>query len=84
MVALRRGNPMSWFKRQGVRDCAVCRKAPELTGREPRRVDHETVRDVLLASDDAIEAPGWRALPESPNGACAAVDRNLDVQEIVF
>ena len=84
MVALRRGSPMSWFKRQGVRDCAVCRKAPELTGREPRRVDHETFRYVLLASDEVIEAPGWRALPDSAHGACAAVDRNLDVQEIVF
>src|SRR3990167_7351011 len=27
-----------------------------------------------------FEAPGWRALPDLPAGACAAVDRNLDVQ----
>ena len=41
LVALRRGAPMSWARRNGLRDCPVCRKAPEITGREPRRVDHE-------------------------------------------
>src|SRR5689334_13103331 len=40
MVALRRGMPMSWVRRNGIRDCAACRKQPDIAGREPKRVDH--------------------------------------------
>lgn len=80
MVALRRGGPMSYVRRHGIRDCAVCRKAPEITGREPRRVDHETLRYVVIAGDAEVSAPGWHAVPESPRGTFLAVDRALDVQ----
>ncbi len=78
MVALRRGAPMSYVRRHGVRDCAVCRKAPEIAGREPRRVDHESLRYVVIAGDAAVSSAGWHEVPESPRGTFLAVDRHLD------
>lgn len=78
MVALRRGAPMSYVRRFGVRDCAVCRKAPEITGREPRRVDHESLRYVVIAGDSTVSAPGWHEVPASPKGTFLSVDRHLD------
>lgn len=80
MVALRRGAPMSYTRRHGIRDCAVCRKPPEISGREARRIDHETLRYVVIAGDAAVTAPGWHEVPESPRGTFLAVDRALDAQ----
>jgi glutamine amidotransferase len=80
LVALRRGAPMSWARRNGLRDCPVCRKAPEITGREPRRVDHESLRYVVIAGDSAATASGWHEVPASPRGTFLAVDRALEAQ----
>lgn len=80
MVALQRGAPMSWMLRRGIRDCPVCRKAPETPGREARRVDHESLRYVMLAGDRAVEASGWQPVPDAPRGSVVAIDKHLDVR----
>jgi predicted glutamine amidotransferase len=82
MVALRRGLPMSWLKRTGIRDCAVCRKQPETTGREPKRMDHDALRYVMVASDHANVPSDWFEVPANPRGALLAIDRGLDVQVV--
>jgi glutamine amidotransferase len=82
MVALRRGLPMAWIRRHGIRDCEACRKQPDVTGREPRRVDHEQFKYVMVASDQAVVPPDWFELPEGKRGAILAVDRSLDAQVV--
>jgi glutamine amidotransferase len=84
MVALRRGLPMNWVKRQGIRDCAVCRKQPEITGREPKRVDHDAFKYVVVASLPTATPAGWTAMPEAARGSILAIDRALDAQVIEF
>jgi glutamine amidotransferase len=80
MVALRRGLPMAWVRRQGIRDCAACRKQPDVTGREPKRVDHEQFKYAIVASDYAAAPAGWYELPDSPRGAILAIDNVIDAQ----
>lgn len=80
MVALQRGAPMSWLLRRGIRDCTACRKAPDSPGRDARRVDHESLRYVMLAGDAAVEAPGWQPVHDTPRGSVVAVDKHLDVR----
>ena len=82
MVALRRGLPMSWVKRTGIRDCDVCRKAPETSGREPKRMDHDAFRYVIVASAHAGVAKDWFELPNNARGAVIAIDRSLDAQVV--
>ena len=84
MVALRRGLPLFWVRRQGLRDCAECRKPPEASGAEPKRVDHDALRYVLVASDQQIEGDGWHEVPASEAGACIGIDRQLAVQTTAF
>ncbi|MEZ4409025.1 MAG: hypothetical protein R3A52_21525 [Polyangiales bacterium] len=77
LVAFCRGIGLSWVRRQGVRDCPACRKGDA-------RVDHETLRYVMVADAPATER-GWKevgrgALPEA--GQFLIVDRDLDVQEL--
>jgi glutamine amidotransferase len=84
MVALRRGLPMSWVKRQGIRDCAVCRRQPEISGRDPKRVDHDAFKCVIIASVPGTALPGWSEVPEKERGTIVAVDRALDTQVIEF
>lgn len=80
MVALRRGLPMSWVRRHGIRDCAVCRKQPDVMGREPKRLDHEQFKYVMVASDQAVAPSGWFDLPDAPRGSVLVIDRALDAQ----
>jgi glutamine amidotransferase len=84
LLALRRGLPMTWVRRQGIRDCAVCRRQPDVSGREPRRIDHETLKYVLITSDHSETAPGWYDVPEEANGAVLGIDRNLDAHVSVL
>jgi len=82
MVAFARGAPLSYLLRRGIRDCAACRRAPELAGRDARRADHESLRYVFLA-DAAVEAPGWQRAfggAEAPGGCFVSVDLGLDVR----
>jgi glutamine amidotransferase len=80
MVALSRGVPLAWVRRQGIRDCAACRKRPDVTGREPKRQDHEQLKYVLVAAGEGPSPSGFYALPESPRGAILALDNVLDAQ----
>ncbi len=83
LVALRRGLPMAWLKRTGLRDCAVCRKQPDISaGREPKRTDHDALRYVLVASAHPDVPRDWFEVPASDRGALVAIDRELDVQVI--
>lgn len=84
MVALRRGLPMFWHRRSGLRDCAACRRQPDVTGREPKRVDHETFKYVLVASAQDSTPRDWYDLPDVPGGALLAIDRTLDAQVVQF
>lgn len=80
MVALRRGAPMVWIRRHGVRDCAVCRRQPDIAGREPKRVDHEQFKYVLIATGYPTLPHGWYELPEAPRGTVLAIDNLMDAQ----
>ena len=84
VLALRRGKPMNWMRRLGIRDCAVCRKRPDVSGREARRVDHETLKYVLITSDHTETAEGWFEVPNEPNGAALVVDRSLEAHVTTF
>ncbi len=82
MVALRRGAPMAWVRRHGLRDCPVCRRPSDTPGRPPRALHHDALRYVLVASPDAPSTPGWESVAEGPLGACVAIDRQLNVQTV--
>ncbi len=72
LVAMRRGLPMSWVRRQGVDDCPPCRRGTPA-------VD-EALRYVMIASGADITAPGWRSIPDDPDATPSflAVDRSVD------
>lgn len=76
MVALQRGIEVSFVRRNGIRDCAVCHKF------KGPRVDHESLRYVIAASSegDALREsaqPGWSAVPEA---SVVGVDKFLEAQ----
>jgi len=70
LVAMRRGLPMSWVRRQGVDHCPACRR-----GTPPA---DDALRYVMVASGRDITGPGWRALPDDPDPTFLAVDRAVD------
>lgn len=80
MVALRRGLPMAWLKRTGLRDCEVCRKRADVSSQEPRRTDHDALRYVLVTSDHPEVPRDWSEVPSTAGGAIVAIDRELDVR----
>lgn len=80
MVALARGVPLCWVRRQGVRDAAACAAAEAVDGRGGRRIDPESLRHlryVMVASGEEVK--GFQPLAPSESGSVVAVDRNLDV-----
>jgi hypothetical protein len=79
LVALARGVPLSWVRRQGVRDVNSCAEA-EAGLRPGRRLDAETLRHlryVMVAS--GAELAGYKPTPSAEGIVTLAVDRNLDV-----
>jgi hypothetical protein len=65
-----------------MRDCDVCRRPSEAVGREARRVDHESLRYVMLAAGEAPEGEalaGWAPAPHEARGCFVGVDQQLDV-----
>jgi predicted glutamine amidotransferase len=79
MVALRRGLPMAWVRRHGIRDCAICRKQPDVTSHEPKRINHDGLKYVLVASEHESTPQGWFEVPTNDAGGLLAIDRGLDV-----
>jgi predicted glutamine amidotransferase len=72
LVAMRRGLPMAWVRRQGVGDCPACRRGTPAAD--------EALRYVMVASGAEVTGPGWRALPDDPDGGPTflAIDRSVD------
>jgi predicted glutamine amidotransferase len=80
MVALRRGPPMAWVRRQGIRACKRCERPGEYASRPARVAVHDALKYVIVASQAEASGKGWQHLPESPRGTVVAIDRQLDVQ----
>lgn len=80
MAALRRGPPMAWARRNGLRDCEVCRRDHEVPGRAPHRVDHDTLRYVMLSGDTLPEGRGWSEVPSMERGAALVIGHDLDAR----
>lgn len=81
LVAFARGVPMSWAKRQGVRDAKACAEAESVDGPRGRRLDPETLkhlRYVMVAC--CAEVKGFQPLATEGDGAVVGVDRSLDVR----
>jgi len=79
LVAVRRGLPMAWIRRQGLRDCDVCRRLPDLPGRDPKRIDHDGYRYLFVSSDHGSTPESWSDVPDNPRGSALAATRSLDV-----
>ncbi|MBL8603945.1 MAG: class II glutamine amidotransferase [Myxococcales bacterium] len=69
MLAFSRGVDAAWVRRQGVRDCPACKRS---------QAADEALKYFMFAAGGAVEAPGWRRLPSSPEGAFVSVDGHLD------
>jgi glutamine amidotransferase len=76
MIAVRRG-PAMWIRRtNGLVDCTVCRETSPEWRADRRRVVHEHLRSVLLASEPATVSEGFEEIPES---TVVTVSRDLTV-----
>jgi len=66
LVATRHGRPVHLFKIQPVIDCPVCRETTPAPGRQPKRIDHEHLRGVLVVADAPAPVPsaGWQEVPD--------------------
>lgn len=66
LLAVRRGDPVYLLQATQLRDCAVCREKTVEYGREPKRVDHEHLRSVLVVADAPPPGapPGWQEVPD--------------------
>lgn len=74
MLAVRRGAPMWWRRTDGVLDCPLCREEARLNS-DRRRVAHEHLRSVLVASEPRKLGPdGWEEVPDS---GILAITRDL-------
>lgn len=73
VVATRLGLPVHVARQIGLRDCLICRNpsAPE------KRVTHDLLRFVAVASEMSRVASGWDEVPENH---VAAVNRALEVE----
>lgn len=78
LLFARRGAPARYFVVDGIRDCAVCGRAPGGPGRELPPVHHDDLKAVVfLADDDLPELPApWRELP---SGSIATVSHSLEL-----
>lgn len=79
LVALARGVPLCWVRRQGVRDVSACAEA-EAGLRPGRRLDAESLRHlryVMVAS--GAEVAGYKPTDTVASRVTLSVDRNLDV-----
>jgi glutamine amidotransferase len=80
MLAMRRGRPMYLRQQNGIQDCPVCRTTVTQDGapRDRRRVRHEHLRSVLIASEPRqVGEQGWQEVPEA---SIVAVSRDLSAQ----
>ncbi len=77
LLASRRGLPLSYVRREGMRDCPLCRTPADRSDRQPKRVDHESLRYVLCASEAARTTPDWTEVPEN---SVVGVRRDLNVR----
>jgi glutamine amidotransferase len=76
MLAVRRGRPMWARKTEGIVDCPVCRESTTdwRADRDRRRVTHEHLRSVLVASEPEKTEGAWEEVPES---SVFAIGRDL-------
>jgi len=67
LLAARSGRPLFVRQVSGIADCQLCGASlPEDSRRDRRRVSHEHVRAVLVASEPAkIAAEGWEEVPDA-------------------
>jgi glutamine amidotransferase len=79
LVATRHGRPVHLMRIQSIQDCPVCRETEPQFGREPKRIDHEHLRSVVLVADAPSPAAApWREIPDR---TFVCVSHALDVAE---
>jgi glutamine amidotransferase len=74
MVALRRGEPIYYYRIKGIADCALCRESQGDFARESRRVPHEHLRGVAIIGGATPATAPWEEVPE---GSALAVSHDL-------
>ena len=66
LLAARSGKPLFVRQVSGIADCRLCGETlPDDSRRDRRRVTHEHVRAVLVASEPEKVTEGWEEVPES-------------------
>jgi predicted glutamine amidotransferase len=79
LLATRRGRPVYYNHTTSIKDCPVCRDQTPEFGREPKRIDHEHLRSVVIVADPPATPPGapWQ---EIPDGSIISVSHELGVE----
>ncbi len=80
LVATRHGSPVHVHRTQSVTDCPVCREATPQFGRDPKRIDHEHLRSVLVVADAPAQSTVGTGWQEAGNDHFISVDHDLRVE----
>lgn len=80
LVTSRHGRPVHLFKVQPVTDCPVCRETSPVSGRQPKRIDHEHLRGALIIADPPGPLPAGHAWSEVPDQTFVMVNHDLNVE----
>jgi hypothetical protein len=75
--ATRHGAPVYLQKINGITDCPVCRETAPQFGREPKRIDHEHLRSVLIVA--AVDPPPGPPFQEIEDRTLISVSHDLNV-----
>jgi hypothetical protein len=66
LVAANAAHPLRYLHVEGISDCPVCHgRQDEVRGRHGRRIQHESLRAVILEANRAVEGRGgWGEVPD--------------------
>jgi predicted glutamine amidotransferase len=78
LLAARRGQPVFFRQTESLVDCPICRESVNRFGREPRRIDHEHLRSVLVLADCPPPGPAFIELLDNH---FLSVDRDLKMSQ---
>jgi glutamine amidotransferase len=82
LVGTRHGRPVWLQKRDSISDCAVCRVSAPQFGREPKRIDHEHLRSLLLVADVPEAPPPSLGFVEIPDRTLVAAAHDLTIEQL--
>jgi glutamine amidotransferase len=80
LVTSRHGCPVHLFKIQPVIDCPVCRETQPVSGRQPKRIDHEHLRGALVIADPPGALPSGAGWSEVADATFVMVNHDLNVE----